>query len=97
MIADSVVWRVAPPGAVAWREWDGEAVVYDERTGATHRLGVAAALVWKTIAEARSGADHQLIATSLQSADLADDETAYELATAILEDLERLGLVVEGK
>jgi PqqD family protein of HPr-rel-A system len=96
MTVDSVVWRVPPPGAVAWREWDGEAVLYDERTGATHRLGLAAAVVWRTIAEAKSGASHPSIATSLESADLADGETASELAKAIIEDLERLGLV-EGK
>ena len=97
MMVDSVVWRLATPGAVAWREWDGEAVLYDERTGATHRLGVGAALVWRTLAGAPAGADHQMIASTLESAELADAQTASEFATTIVEDLERLGLVVEVK
>ena len=93
MMVDSVVWRVATPGAVAWREWDGEAVLYDERSGATHRLGVGAALVWRTLAEAVSGADRQMIASALESGELADAETAFEFATTIIAGLERLGLV----
>lgn len=96
-MAESAVWRVRSPGAVAWREWEGEAVLYDERTGATHRLGVAAALVWRTISDADGGADIPMIASSIESADLVESGMALELATTIVEELERLGLVVEGR
>jgi PqqD family protein of HPr-rel-A system len=32
------VWRPVAANAVAWREWDGEIVIYNDVTGDTHHL-----------------------------------------------------------
>lgn len=32
------LWRATEPDALAWREWDGELVVYNDATGSTHHL-----------------------------------------------------------
>lgn len=89
------VWRISSPGAVSWREWGGEAVLYDDRTGATHRLGVAASSVWQTLAGAAGGADDVTIAQALEFAGLADSGSAPDLVATVLDELERRGLVDE--
>jgi PqqD family protein of HPr-rel-A system len=33
------MWAIQAPDALAWREWDGEIVVYNGLTGSTHHLG----------------------------------------------------------
>ncbi|HEX7273277.1 MAG TPA: hypothetical protein VF420_14120 [Casimicrobiaceae bacterium] len=53
-------WRSVPSEAIAWREWDGEFVVRNERTGSTHLLGALAGQVLKVLVAADrplSGAD----------------------------------------
>jgi len=32
-------WRSVPRAALAWREWDGDFVVRNDRSGSTHLLG----------------------------------------------------------
>ena len=42
---DAERWAIAEPSELAWREWEGEIVLYDCRAGDVHRLeGVAAEL-----------------------------------------------------
>jgi PqqD family protein of HPr-rel-A system len=35
---DEPMWRPAAPDAIAWREWEGEVVLYNHATGDTHHL-----------------------------------------------------------
>jgi hypothetical protein len=37
-------WRLAD--GLVWRSWDGEVVVYDDRSGDTHRLAARTAIVF---------------------------------------------------
>jgi hypothetical protein len=45
-------WRSVPIEAIAWREWNGEFVVRNERSGSTHLLGPLAGQVLKVLAAA---------------------------------------------
>src|ERR1700674_1811461 len=45
-------WRCVPPDAIVWREWDGEFVVRNERSGSTHLLGPLAGRVLQVLLEA---------------------------------------------
>lgn len=95
-MAEAVVWRVSEPGAVASRFWEDEAVLYDERTGATHRLGVVTTLVWQLlVSKAPGGADEAALQSALVAAGHADMDTSPALVASIVEEFARLGLVVE--
>ena len=79
--------------AIVWREWDGEFVVRNERTGSTHLLGPFAGAVLQVIL----GADRTLSSAEIISGlrdqaalDTADPETEIE---AVLSEFQRLGLV----
>jgi PqqD family protein of HPr-rel-A system len=43
------LWRAAEPRALAWREWDGEFVVYNDATGSTHHLSALGGDVLRTL------------------------------------------------
>ena len=45
-------WRCVPPDAIVWREWDGEVVVRNERSGSSHLLGPLAGRVLQVLLEA---------------------------------------------
>jgi PqqD family protein of HPr-rel-A system len=45
-------WRCVPPDAIVWREWDGEVVVRNERSGSSHLLGPLAGRVLQILLEA---------------------------------------------
>lgn len=46
-------WRLAH--AIAWREFDGEIVVYHDGTGSTHHLGSLGSAVLRALAAHASG------------------------------------------
>ena len=45
-------WRRVPRDAIVWREWDGELVVRNERSGSSHLLSPLAATVLQILLEA---------------------------------------------
>jgi PqqD family protein of HPr-rel-A system len=63
--------RISP--LVQWREWDGEIVAYNDRTGDTHHFADLAAWLFRKLAEAP--------ATKTEIAAIAADE--IELPAAI--------------
>ncbi len=44
----AVVWASKPGQRLHWRDWGGDSVVFDERSGLTHQLSplAAAAMAW---------------------------------------------------
>jgi len=46
------VWRCVSPDAIVWREWDGEFVIRNERSGSSHLLGTLAGSVLQVLLEA---------------------------------------------
>jgi len=85
------MYALTSPSGLLWREWDGEAVVYNEASGSTHRLPGAAADVLRTL-EARPLAADALVA---ELAGLLPErrEDVGQWVLALLERLEQVGLV----
>ena len=92
VISGNTVWRLCvPAGQLAWRQWDGELVVYNPVSGATHVLDIASSEVLRGLIEAPAGRD----GLAGRLAALLDVDLNAETLSAtdkILEDLDRLGL-----
>ena len=86
-------WRSVGPNAIAWREWDGEFVVRNERTGNSHLLGTLAGRVLGILLDAGEPLATAEIAARVEK-DYPDASTGGE-AVAIdrtLAEFHRLGL-----
>jgi PqqD family protein of HPr-rel-A system len=84
-------WRCVPLDALAWREWDGEWVVRNERTGSTHLLGQLAAEILKLLSATPAGLNSAELTARLPDspASAQEDTTAVE---EVLLEFRRLGL-----
>jgi hypothetical protein len=84
-------WRSVAPDAIDWREWDGEIVVRNERTGSTHLLGPLAGRVLQVLLEADGALSVGDIAVRLgqepAATATADGRAAID---AVLSDFRRL-------
>ena len=60
-------WRSVPPDAIVWREWNGEFVVRNERSGSSHLLGTLAGKVLQVLLEADGALSVAAIAARLDS------------------------------
>lgn len=87
-------WRSAPADAIAWREWDGEFVVRNERSGSSHLLGPLAGSVLQVLLEADDAMSVADIAARLgdPSAAAAAGPEDYAAIDAVLSEFKRLGL-----
>lgn len=83
-------WRAASQDRVAWRVWEGEAVVFDERSGSTHHLGPIASRVFRCLLDAPAGRSVAELEATLAASPAPAGAAAIE---ATLADLARLGLV----
>jgi PqqD family protein of HPr-rel-A system len=86
-------WRSGPPHAVTWRDWDGEFVVRNERTGSSHLLAPLAGRVLGVLLEAGGPLEAAEIAAKLDEAFPTIEY--YGQADAVAETLaefDRLGL-----
>lgn len=82
-------WRSIAADAIALREWDGEFVVRNERTGNSHMLGPLAGGVLGILLEADDGLEPREIAAQLRTASPEIEADAIE---AVLAEFRRLGL-----
>ena len=87
-------WRTVPAAALAWREWDGEAVVFNQQTGSTHLLGELAGEVFRRLIAADRGETIETLASGLTTdPGGADDDVDWTGAIAeVLSEFARLGL-----
>jgi PqqD family protein of HPr-rel-A system len=93
----AVKWQVVPADLVYWREWDGENVVYNDRTGNTHLLDRLAGLVLRRLTESDAARSVAELAESIgQSEAIEPDAVLIEAVQVVLTDLERIGLVARG-
>ena len=86
-------WRGAPTMALAWREWDGEFVLYNANTGSTHLLDSVAAVILRRLCSVESGATIGELVDALEaggSFEETQDCAAY--VVKLLEEFDRLGL-----
>ena len=86
-------WRSIPPDAIAWREWDGEYVVRNERSGSTHLLGPLGGRVLQVLLRADAPLSVVDIGAALDAAsDAVADPERYAPIDAVLAEFQRLGL-----
>jgi len=80
-----------PHDAIVWREWDGEFVVRNERTGSTHLLGLLAGSILQVVLEADGALSVADISAALGDAPTAKTDR-YAAIEAVLSEFKRLGL-----
>ncbi|MCC2973063.1 HPr-rel-A system PqqD family peptide chaperone [Massilia sp. IC2-476] len=85
------MWRVIPGQSLRWREWDDEAVLFNELSGATHHLGTAALCVLEVLRDGPAGQD--ALADSLRAAFNVDETELPDQLAELLDSLVRLDLV----
>ena len=83
-------WCIADRDALSTRSWAGESVVYDDRSGATHRLGRGPSLILSMLGE-QSRVSELALAERLRRE--LGTEWNDQVLQAALEELERLELV----
>ena len=85
-------WRSISPDAIVWREWDGEFVVRNERSGSTHLLAPLAGEVLQALLEADGAMSLAEIAARLGDPSATDMPDQYATIDAVLSEFKRLGL-----
>jgi PqqD family protein of HPr-rel-A system len=62
------LWRIAGPQQISWRSWDGEIVLYNDRSGNTHHLEAVAAEAFEALLSAPADRTElaRRVATSLE-------------------------------
>jgi PqqD family protein of HPr-rel-A system len=85
-------WRSVSPDAIASREWDGEFVVRNERSGSTHLLAPLAGSVLQVLLEANAALSVAEIAARLDDPDVPTRPEGYAAIEAVLSEFKRLGL-----
>ncbi len=77
---------------ISWREWDGEFVVYDDATGATHLLSSASGQILSLLSDSRCPLDSAAILQRLGDDPALGDDLTIVAIDAILNELERIQL-----
>ena len=85
-------WRSVPPDAIVWREWDGEFVVRNERSGSTHLLAPLAGSVLQVLLETDGALSAADIAARLGESPAAVAPEEYAAIDAVLSEFKRLRL-----
>jgi PqqD family protein of HPr-rel-A system len=86
------LWRRTPGGALSWRRWGDEAVVYDPNTGDTHLLDALAAEILGRLEAGATGADELAVALA-RDLDLAHRADITESVTQAFDRFAALGLI----
>lgn len=85
------MWRVIPGQSLRYRQWEDEAVLYNDLSGATHLLGPAALCLLEALRAAPGNAGALIAA--LRDAFEVDEETLPNELAVLLDDLVRLDLI----
>jgi len=85
------VWRLTPGQALACREWDGEAVLYNDLSGSTHLLDGAALDLLHALRD--QPADAASLAARLADRFDAGDDDLVSLIDDMLATLAGLDLI----
>ena len=94
MSVPALRWRTVPREALAWRDWDGDFVVRNHRSGSTHLLGPLAGQVLLALTARDAAVTVEELAATLEApaAVQASDWTAS--IEEVLSEFERLGLAL---
>jgi PqqD family protein of HPr-rel-A system len=87
-------WRSLPPESLAWRDFDGEIVVRNARTGSTHHLEALASEVFRALLESQAPLSVADLEALLREGTEVEDNGAEWAAPIqeVLTQFERLGL-----
>jgi PqqD family protein of HPr-rel-A system len=85
-------WRLTVPGALHWRRWADEVVVYDAASGDTHLFEPAGAEILHRL-ESAPATVADLTAGLVAGGVTDPDPTALSYVAAFVARLHRLGLV----
>ena len=91
-------WCAVPHDARAWRDWEGEVVVFNQRTGSTHLLGELGSEIFRRLVAAQGGTTVEALAAGLTDDPSGTDDARWTGAVAeVLSDFARLGLAQPDK
>lgn len=91
-------WCAVPPDALAWREWDGEVVVFNQNTGSTHLLNEIGGEVLRRLIAAERGETVKALAAALTDDPVGGEDAGWRHAVAeVLSEFARLGLAQPDK
>jgi hypothetical protein len=86
-------WRCVSPDAIVWREWDGEFVVRNERSGSSHLLGLLAGSVLQVLLDAEGSLSVGAIAARIGDPHTAVADADWDAAISeVLAEFHRLEL-----
>ena len=86
------VWRLESPNDLIDREWDGEIVVLNTKTGSTHLLEPSSAVIYRAL-QAGPQTDAALVEQLTPELDTANPDDARAIVEAALLQFLRLGLI----
>ena len=84
-------WYLAPEGASAWRAWDDDVVVFNDRAASTHRLDAASSAIFLMLVEQPGLTSTQIIDSLTSDGDHPTPEEIGHLRD-ILNGLQACGL-----
>jgi len=85
------MWQLTPGQSLVARQWDEDLVVYNALSGATHRLGLGAAVLLGVLED--GPASEATLAVALQTEFSLDDGEVDAELPAMLDRLSRLELI----
>lgn len=93
MSPTAVRWHTVPSEALTWREFDGELVVHNARSGNTHLLQPLAGEVLRALLEASAPVSIPQLVAHLRADAAAEDVSEWFAAVeAVLLEFQRLGM-----
>ena len=88
---DFSAWRLA--AAFVFRDWDGEVVLFDERSGATHRLGAGPTLLFMALHESAEPLSIEALMGAVAAQSRVAEVELRGTVMAAVTTLERLRLI----
>jgi PqqD family protein of HPr-rel-A system len=88
-----VRWCAVPGAELAWRDWDGEVVVFNQRTGSTHLLGEFGGEIFRRLVATKQGATVEALAVARTDDPSGTEDASWSEAVAeVLSEFARIGL-----
>jgi PqqD family protein of HPr-rel-A system len=77
---------------LAWREWDGEFLVYNAASGQTHHLNLLAGEVLRSL-EAAPGSVGEVVCRLANLFEIAEDSPPLQMIDSLIRQFDELGLI----
>ena len=77
---------------LAWREWDGEFLVYNTASGQTHHLNFLAGETLRSL-EAEPGSVSEVVRRLANQFEIAEDSPPLQMIDSLIRQFDELGLI----